>query len=252
MDRVNVKKSFTLERTPEWGCPVCGKGLLSLKKESFSKDERAHSRDHSDDAWEPDWVEYVFSCLFYCSNSKCREVIGCVGVGFVDWDVEYDEEGMQEQVWYDAFRPKYFEPPLNIISIPDKCPESVRNPLIESFRHFFSSPSLSANSVRVALECLLDELKVVRFKLVGNKRRVISLHERISKIPAKHQDLKDLILAVKWLGNAGSHASGGVTVDDVLDAYEMTEHVLSEIYVSPRKRLNALAKRVNMKKGPAK
>lgn len=251
MDRRTLKKAFTLDKTPEWICPTCGKGLLTIKKESFFKDELMHSRDRGHDAWEPEWIEYVYSCLLYCSNSGCKEVVASTGTGKVDWDVGYDDDGHEEQVWSDYFRPKFFEPPLQIISIPDGCPASIQSPLVESFRQIFSSPSASANSVRIALEHLLTELKISRYKLAGGRRRIVSLHERISKIPAKYDDLKDLILAVKWLGNAGSHDNENVNIDDVLDAYEMTEHVLSEIYEPKKQRLKAIAKKVNKKRGPA-
>lgn len=252
MDRKSLKRAFTLKRTPDWICPKCGKGNLRIKKETFSKDELSHSRDHSHDAWEPEWIEYVYSCLLYCSNDHCREVVASTGTGRVDCDVEYDENGELDQVWSDYFRPKFFEPPLKIIAIPEDCPESVKSSLTESFRQLFSSPSASANSVRIALEHLLNELKIKRYKLVGGKRRIVSLHERIANIPTKYADLKDLMLAVKWLGNAGSHDNDGTTIDDVFDAYEMTEHVLQEIYEPNKKRLKAIAKKVNKKKGPAK
>ena len=251
MDRKILKRAFTLERAPEWICPTCGKSVLKIKKDSFFKDELAHCRHRSHEAWEPEWITYVYSCLLYCSNNSCNEVVASTGTGNVDWDVGYDDDGHEEQVWSDYFLPKFFEPPLKIISIPDECPASVKSPLIESFRQVFSSPSASANSVRIALEHLLTELKISRYKLAGGKRRIVSLHERISKIPTKYDDLKDLMLAVKWLGNAGSHDNETVSVDDVLDAYEMTEHVLSEIYAPKKQRLKEIAKKVNKKKGPA-
>ena len=65
-----------------------------------------------------------------------------------------------------------------------------------------------------------------------------------------------MIFAIKWLGNAGSHAPGEnneVMMDDVLDAYEFLAHVLKELYLP--NQINALkkkAKAVNKKKGPVK
>jgi Domain of unknown function (DUF4145) len=251
VDRKALKRAFTIDRTPEWICPTCRRGILTIKKESFFKDELSHSRDHSHDAWEAGWIEYVFSCLLHCSSASCGEVVACTGTGSVDWDVGYDHEGQQEQVWSDYFRPKFFEPPLKIISIPESCPETVKSPLMESFRQLFSSPSASANGVRIALEHLLTDLKISRSKLANGKRRIVSLHERISNIPTKYDELKDLMLAVKWLGNAGSHDNDAITIDDVFDAYEMTEHVLHEIFEPKTQRLKAIAKKVNKRKGPA-
>lgn len=151
----------------------------------------------------------------------------------------------------DVFRPKFFEPHLKLIEIPSKCPKQIVDPLNESFKLYFSAPGAASNSVRVAIEELLTELKVKRFDIVKKKRRMISLHQRISLLPAKHVELKEMLTAIKWIGNAGSHGGERITHDDVLDAFELTEHVLGEIY-SPKAKLAALAKKVNKKKGPAK
>lgn len=252
MDRKALKRPFTLDTVPSWTCPACGKGVLQIKKDSFVQGERAHTRDHSHDAFEPEWIEYVYACIFECSNDHCKEVVSSSGIGGVDWDVIYDENEELSQFYQDYFRPKHFEPPLRIIDVPADCPASVSEPLTESFRFLFASPSASANNIRISIENLLTELKIKRFNQINGKRRFLSLHQRIALIPEKYKDLKDLILAIKWLGNSGSHGNGEITIDDVFDAYELTEHVLQEIYEPKIKKLKALAKRVNKKKGPAK
>ncbi len=60
----------------------------------------------------------------------------------------------------------------------------------------------------------------------------------------------DMLLAIKWLGNAGSHGHGKITIDDVMDSYELTEHILAEIFEPKIKKLKAIAKKINRKKGP--
>lgn len=106
--------------------------------------------------------------------------------------------------------------------------------------------------MRIALEALLTELGVKRFVVKNSKRQFLNLHTRIGLLNAKHGDLKDLLFAIKWLGNAGSHADSEVTLDDVMDAYELIDHVLQELYAQKAKKVKALAKRVNKKKGPAR
>ncbi|MGN8002975.1 DUF4145 domain-containing protein [Acidovorax sp. 22279] len=251
MDRKTLKLPFSEDRMPDWACPTCEKGVLQIAKDSFKKDERLHSRDHSHEAWDPDWIEYVYSCLLQCSNDKCRETVCSAGTGTVDTFQYEDEQGRWAQEYVDVFRPKFFEPHLKLIEIPSKCPKQIVDPLNESFKLYFSAPGAASNSVRVAIEELLTELKVKRFDIVKKKRRMISLHQRISLLPAKHVELKEMLTAIKWIGNAGSHGGERITHDDVLDAFELTEHVLGEIY-SPKAKLAALAKKVNKKKGPAK
>jgi hypothetical protein len=253
VDRHTLKFPFTLRSTPDWICPTCGKAPLRIRKDTFFKEERWHSQDHSHEAWEPEWIEYVYSCLLICSNDQCKEVVASGGTGSVDWDIQEDEHGEPEQVYEDHFRPKFFQPHLKLFPFPDGCPGSVTKPLEDSFSLFFSAPHAASNSVRIALESLLTELKIRRFNLTGGKRRFISLHQRIGLLPPKYAHLKDLILAIKWLGNAGSHdGAADVTLDDVMDSYELTEHILQEVYAPKLAKLKKLAKKVNKKKGPAK
>lgn len=253
MDRRTLKLPFTIGREPDWICPECDKGVLKIDQSTFKFEERAGSkRARSHDEWEPDFVKHVYTCLLHCMNGKCGEVIASSGIGEVDWDVREGENGISEEHYENYFTPVLFEPPLRIIKIPKSCPEDVSEPLVESFRLLFASPSAAANSIRVAMEELLTHLKIKRFSKSGGKRRFITLHERIELLPRKYSELRELILAIKWLGNAGSHGSGSITFDDVLDAYDLTAHILEEIYAPKRRKLKAMAKKVNKKKGPTR
>jgi hypothetical protein len=262
MDRKNLTRPFSIENVPDWTCPTCGNGSLLVLKDSFHKDERLHSRDHSDDAFDPDWIEYVYSCLLRCSNETCREVVSNSGTGSVDTKNYRNHLGDWDAEYVDLFQPKFFEPHLILMDIPTKCSTSVVNALNESFKLFFVAPSAAANSVRIAIEELLTELKVKRFKLtkpknksssplMEKKRQIINLHDRIELIPAKHTELKEMLKAIKWIGNAGSHTADVITHDHVLDAYEFMEHVLAQIY-SSKSKLTSLAKKINKNKGPLK
>ena len=256
MDRKVFKQQFTLKHTPDWECPTCMKGTLRILEKSFHHNEIESSRFHDYDHWDPEYIEYVYSTLLECSNSDCKETVASSGVGTVSQDYAYDENGEPEVDYSDFFKPRYFEPPLKILSAPKDTPPSVVLLLEESFRLLFSSPSAALNQVRIATEQLLTELGVKRFNVRGNKRFSLSLHARIALLPEKYAAFKDMIFAIKWLGNAGSHAPGEnneIMMDDVLDAYEFLDHVLKELYLP--KQIDALkkkAKAVNKKKGPVK
>lgn len=253
MDRMLYKRAFLKGQLPDWICPTCRKGVLRLTKDSFRSTETKLSREAREhEHWDPDWIRYAYSCMLECSNEKCSEGVASVGEGTVDLDVVFPPHGEPEQVWADFFRPLFFEPPLAIIELPAECPASVSEPLTESFRTFFSSPASSANSIRVALEALLSEVGVKRFVVKNGKRQILNLHTRITLVPAKHADLRDLLIAIKWLGNAGSHYGSSVSKDDVMDAYELIDHVLQEMYAQKSKKAKALAKQVNKSKGPKK
>lgn len=204
MDRKLFKRRFNEASVPRWECPTCGKGYLQLKEGSLFRGECARTRDHSHDAFDLDWIEFVYACMFVCSNEFCKEYVSSSGSGGVDFECTYDDNGDVETSLQDYFRPHIFEPPLKIISIPAECPDSVSEPLFESFRLALLSPSSAANCIRIAVENILTDLKIRRFRVKDGKRRYVTLHERITLIPPEYVDLKELVLAVKWLGNSGS------------------------------------------------
>ncbi len=226
--------------------------MLRLQKNTFQKQEIRRSREaRSYDEWEPEWIEYIYNCLLLCSNEECKENVLSCGTGFVDWNFFEDDYGDSNYTYTDLFPPKYFEPHLKFINIPSNCPSKVSLFLFDSFKVFFLNPEASANSVRSAIEELLSELNIKRFsKNKNGKLRSLSLHDRIGLIPAKYEAVKDMIFAIKWLGNAGSHGHIEVSLDDVMDAYELTEHILEFIFVQKVQNLEAIAKKVNKKKGP--
>ncbi|RQU43468.1 DUF4145 domain-containing protein [Burkholderia cenocepacia] len=260
MDRTPYQLPFTIDRVPAWRCPVCLTGHLTLDKKSLVIQETAASlKEHDHEAWEPDWIRSVFACVFQCSNENCREPVACSGVARVE-HFEYEDEGGWFQSTEELLTPHYFYPPLVLMDIPKKCPETVAGYLYESFALFFVDAGAALNCARTAVEALLTALGVKRFTIVRGRqpangkgaKRSINLHQRIQLLPPKYQEQKDLLLAVKWLGNAGSHDGGKATTADLRVAYDLLEHVLAEIYEGKGKKLKAVALKVNRRKGPAK
>jgi len=190
--------------------------------------------------------------LLECTNSACKDTVANSGIGLIDFDIEFDDDGSPYQAWEDFFIPKHFVPHLKIFLCPKGTPENVSEEIEKSFSLFFSDAPSAANHVRVALENLLTHLKIKRYELRGQKRTFLALHRRIQLLPAKYNHLQDLFFAVKWLGNAGSHSDKTVTKDDVLDAYEIMEEILQDLFVKKTKRVKRLAKQINKTKGPKK
>ena len=82
------------------------------------------------------------------------------------------------------------------------------------------------------------------------KRTSLTLHKRIEMLPTKYSHIKDLLFAIKWLGNAGSHDT--LSTKDVMDSYKLTERVLEELFDNRAAEVVKLAKAINKKKGPVK
>jgi hypothetical protein len=253
MDRTPYHLPFTAERVPQWRCPKCGGGQLTLDPKKLLIEETAESAsEHGSEEWEPDWIRYVFSCVFKCSNSQCASPVACSGSGRVTVLEVEDEEYGPVQIPEDVFTPKYFEPSLVLMDIPDSCSFDVAGHLYEAFALYFADPGAAMNSCRAAVEALLTDLGVKRFVTAGGKRRSISLHQRITQMPQRYKEVSDLLLAVKWLGNAGSHDGSSPEAGDLRVTFDLLEHALSEVYEGRAKKLKAIAKKVNKKKGPVK
>lgn len=250
MDRTPYQLPFFTHQLPAWSCPACRTGHLTLDEKNLLKSETSESAsEHKHEAWEPDWIRYVFSCIFRCSNPNCKEPVTCTGTGRVDI-VEYeDDEYGWVQSTDERFKPQYFQPHLVLMDIPQKCSAEVCSHLAQSFTLFFADPGAAMNCARAAVEALLNDLGIKRFAVANGKRRPINLHQRIQSLPAKYKELTELLLAVKWLGNAGSHDGDKPTGADVRIMYDLLEHVLSEIYEGKGKKLKAIAKQVNKNKG---
>ncbi|WP_323920656.1 DUF4145 domain-containing protein [Aeromonas caviae] len=230
MDRSLYKYNFTRENHPDWICPTCKKGILRIIDDSFKKFETRDSlRNRSHPEWDPSGVEYIYSCVLRCNNDKCQEVVSSTGGGGADIEGFYNEYGHPDQRWIDEFRPTFFEPPLAIIDIPLNCPPEVAKPLHESFRLFFCSPAAAGNNVRMAIESLLTQLDVPIHDTKPKPQR-LTLGARLRLLPEKLSEFRQLFDAIRLFGNDGSHPDSKITTDDVMNAYELIEHVLQVLY----------------------
>jgi len=57
------------------------------------------------------------------------------------------------------------------------------------------------------------------------------------------------LLALKWLGNKGSHTEN-MSKNDVLDAYEILDSVLDELYVGYQKLVDKKVEKIVKSKKP--
>lgn len=137
MDRKLYKLPFQQTRIPQWICPTCEKSILRLIKNTFVYYETVQSKmKHNYDfepEWSPDWIRYIYSCQLICSNSSCEEIVASSGVGFVDVDSEYDNEGHPVDRFNDYFQPKYFQPNLKLFAYPKGTPNEVGDEIEQSF-----------------------------------------------------------------------------------------------------------------------
>lgn len=254
INRQQFAPPFSFTTPPSWRCPACREGALSIVGDSRRFEETAESkRDRSHENWEPDWTRQQFSILLRCS--RCGEPV--FALGQVQPVEDYDDEHGWGLVG--AMLPQFFFPPIPIIHVPDGCPDDISNDITHACSLYWASPPSAGNRIRVAVERLMDHLKVKKSrKTKKGKLERLSLHARIElfanknpkKNPNKNADVGEKLLAIKWLGNTGSH-SDTLKHEDVLDAFELFSHALDEIFEETSVRLKKLSSSINRNKGPA-
>lgn len=116
---------------------------------------------------------------------------------------------------------------------------------------YWIDPNAAGNRVRVAVEEILTTRHLPKTQIVKGERRDISLHARIKKWEMKEPDICRKLFAIKWICNAGSHA-GELTRDGLLDAMDVLQFTLNEIYDDHKRDLELTVSRVNKKRGPVR
>lgn len=235
---------------PSWLCPTCQSGNLSLAKDGLKYSEPGYSKAaRSEDPWEPDWIEERFSALLNCANTMCGEVVAVVGRTHHVEDHDWDK---QEQHWAREFQPTFLTPPPPVFPIPTECPEAVSDELRKAFALLWSDAGSCANRLRTAVEVLLTDRKVPGKRRSKKNRKWVrmDLHSRVEKFREKDSETAEYLLAIKWLGNVGSHTDlDALTVDDLLNGFELFEHVIQLVYVKHERKMKKIAKTINSRKG---
>jgi Domain of unknown function (DUF4145) len=136
----------------------------------------------------------------------------------------------------------------HIIKIPKNAPDDVKADLIEAFSLFWTHRPSSANAIRYALERLMTNLGIPTQKPSSKNGKVVdlTLHQRIEIYAKAEPQIGNQLMALKWLGNTGSHGQK-VNVEDLLDAFEILEHSLEEILDNKSKKIADLAKKLTQK-----
>lgn len=242
MDRSLWTRSLSKVSCPPWPCPVCGSGTLALVPKTLRYEETAISkrqRIHED--WDPDWIETIFTAWAKCRHPSCNHTFVIAGNGGLETvmgpeGIDYDE----------YFSPMICHPMPNLINIPKNCPDEIKTELGTAFALFWAHRAACAGRIRVALEYLMDFLKIPKKKKKGKRFRNLSLHNRIDAFAKKQKILGPELMALKWLGNTGSHTTG-VSRGDLLDAFEIMEHVLDEIINKRSEKISKMSKNLTKK-----
>jgi hypothetical protein len=250
--RIIFKNTFQEKSIPNWICPSCYKGALVIVNKSLIFYENANSlsaRGH--EAWEPEWIKGIFFGLLKCSNSLCNETVVITGNFDSELDYEYNyETNRNEMVLYKKLTPTYFNPPLHIFQLNEYLPSDIHDAIIGAYNIYWIDISSCANKIRIVVELIMDNLKIPKTHLTKNKRIRYKLHERIQLLSKSKPLQAESLMAIKWIGNSGSHSYLRLAKDDILDSFEILEHVTNELYEMTPKRISKLTKTINKRKKP--
>ena len=227
---------------PAFPCPACREGhLISDKKDLLKSESGPSIRAHGHEAWDPEWIEERFVALLRCNSPSCGDVVGLVGKGsYLEGYVTHGD-GSWEQVATPTYTPISFWEAPPIIRVCEECPDSVLDQLKRSFPQYWLDLSACANAIRSTVEILLTERGIPRETEGKHGRKVwINLHDRVVMFKTGNDAAAELLLAIKVLGNAGSHGDE-LRIDDLLDAYEVLEHVIDIVYSTKATRAAAVA-----------
>ena len=234
---------------PSWPCPACEIGTVALLDGSLTIVETGPSKEaHDHEAWEPTWIEERFIAMLTCNNVNCKESVAVSGR---TRHVEEHDFERQEQNWTRLYQPEFFSEALPVFPIPENCPDPIEHELKRAFSLIWSDIGSSANRLRSAIEVLLDERRIRKTTLNSSGKRIpLTLHQRIALFRIKNIDAAVPLEAVKWLGNVGSHASlDTLTIDELLDGFELFEHAIERVYVRRDEQLRKLAGVINKHRG---
>lgn len=200
---------------------------MAIKDKEAIEETGPSRQAHAHDGWDPEWIEERFTKLLKCNFANCGEIVAASGNVSVQEDQFQDDEGDWHQDFVQHFEVLSLLPaPLPIRPI-DKTPDAVKGPLRMAAQLLWQSPESAANHIRQAVEHLMDQQKVKKRVKVGGK--VLTLHARLLEFEKKDGVNAPILRAIKWIGNDGSH-QGGVSREEVLDAFDMMELALTNLF----------------------
>jgi len=235
-----------LNKTTNFDCPYCAKSKLAPKRDAKRKLQMLNGlspehRTYHETADKYDEREvHAFALMLECTNPDCKAIT--ITVGRLDAIPYYDGE---RRTYETTVTPQFFYPTIDVVTVPAYVPGTVRSEMRRSFALFFADPASAANPLRSAVECFLDETGTLAMR--DGKR--LPLHQRLLEFKKSSAEIAELLGAVKWLGNDGSHYGRGLAQDDLLKGYQVFLHVVGKWFDDPEAKVKAYATQLSKGRG---
>jgi hypothetical protein len=209
------------KKMPSWPCPICHTGILLKESDSIKQlyTEETLSAQRSNFSEVSGTAEFRFVGYLKCSHCSERILIAGKGIFLNEFGSPASAAYLGKKI--SVFYPRYFEPALHIIDVPPSLNKEVQELVVKSFMMYWVDLDSCANKIRQALELVVKEQ--------GATRR--GLHHQIESLRGTiGERITNRLLALKMIGNEGSHASRPFEKSEILDAYDLLEDVLAQLY----------------------
>lgn len=241
-------RTVAKKRLPGLPCPQCTPGKLKLVKDGLSVREPKYSsewRDKHWEDWEPDHNVERWSAEMRCDEAGCGEIVHMIGdVEVVQAEVDLPDG---KTVWglEDVLRIQAVFPAPALFRLSENVPRPVAKELGVAFRMYWTDTAACVARLRTAVERLLDDQGVPTEKTTKKGKLMrMDLKERIDAF-ASGAVHADQLQGLRVIGNLGTHGGDDVTSEDLFDAVDVLEFVITGIYDT--KVINAKAAKLKGK-----
>lgn len=229
-------------------CPKCAAGELRMLPETLKSQVPKYARSPD---FDPN-IPHRFTMILQCARSSCGETVAVAGEVWLDQEVT-DENELE---WVKTYKPYYMRPAPPLIEIPRKTPAEVVKELKLSFELYWTDYNVCASRLRTSLERMMDHFEVAKTRIQKDKdpnkpgkRRVLDLAARIDKFAKKIGTVEhsETLHALRTIGNLGTHSSK-VTQAAMLDAYQLYEMALQDLFKDRGESAKDIIKRLKVHK----
>jgi hypothetical protein len=226
-------------------CPVCRAASLEPTIDKFEDIDTLNMMTVDDPEFEFTSFGGFFHGVISCPRSPCGNKSVVAGRWELDPSPLPPDDSMKsyDSEAYINYYITYIFPTLRLMEYPIGVPDKIKDPVAAAELVLLSDASAAANRIRIAIEALLD-CQGVR-KCPPGKRSRLTTDARIGQFRQKNSAAASFLMAVKWIGNAGSHDREIVPLESVLEGFELFARAVELIYDPHEKALERRAAIIN-------